>query len=58
MAKIVNLKRAKKQQDRAKNAAQAAENAAVYGESKIEKILRSTRDAQAKKMLDQHEIEE
>lgn len=58
MSKIVNLRQARKQASRMKKSAKASENAALHGRDKAQKMLEATRNDKARRMLDQHEIEE
>ena len=57
MTKIVNLNRARKDRDRMNKKSQGAENAAVYGRKKADKLLEATRDQKARKLLDDHKID-
>jgi hypothetical protein len=58
MTAPINLNRARKDKERAQQRAQADANAAKFGQSKAEKILAATRNAKAKRALDQHRIDE
>ena len=57
MTKIVNLNRVRKDRDRMNKKSQGAENAAVYGRKKADKLLEATRDQKAHKLLDGHKLD-
>ena len=54
MAEIVNLNAFRKQKARNEKAAKAAENRAVSGQSKAQKLLQAAKDALAAKRLMDH----
>ncbi|MBO6603548.1 MAG: DUF4169 family protein [Roseicyclus sp.] len=57
MSEIVHLNKARKIRSRAEKKAMADANAVKHGRSKAERMLDATRDAQARKLLDDHERE-
>ncbi|GLK67968.1 DUF4169 family protein [Hansschlegelia plantiphila] len=57
MAEIVNLRRARKQHQRAASEKQAAENRVRFGTTKQEKTLESARRARTERRLDEHRRE-
>jgi len=58
MAEIINLNRAKKARDRADEKAQADANAVKFGRTKAARIAQAAKSEKARKMLDQHELNE
>ncbi|MEM7318591.1 MAG: DUF4169 family protein [Pseudomonadota bacterium] len=58
MGKPVNLNRFRKDKARAEKKARADQNAVKFGRSKAEKDLDRARDAQARRDLDGHELDE
>jgi hypothetical protein len=54
----VNLNRARKDRDRAREKAQADANAVKFGRTKAERLLDAARAEQAKRRLDQAKFEE
>jgi len=58
MTTAINLNRARKDKERTERRAQATANAAKFGQTKAEKILAATRNANAARALDQHRIDE
>jgi len=54
---VTNLRTIRKQAERAKKSAQAAENAALHGRSKAQRVLEATQSARARSMLDAHRLE-
>jgi hypothetical protein len=57
MAKIINLRQAKKVRNRAKNRAEGTENAARFGRSKAQQSLESARLEKEQAGLDGHKRE-
>lgn len=57
MAKIINLKTARKQMTRKKKAAQASENAAKFGRTSGQKEAETAAAERQRRRLDQAEIE-
>ncbi|MCL6284281.1 DUF4169 family protein [Ruegeria sp. 2012CJ41-6] len=58
MAKVINLRRARKTAERTAKKSRAEVNAARHGRSKAEKDLARARQDKARRDLDGHEIEE
>ncbi|WP_424966833.1 MULTISPECIES: DUF4169 family protein [unclassified Dinoroseobacter] len=58
MAQITNLRTHRKQKARDDKRSASAQTAAVHGETKADRLLRLTRDAQEKRHLDQHYTED
>ncbi len=58
MAEIVNLRAARKARERAKDRAEADENAARFGRTKALKALERARAEKARETLDAHRREE
>ena len=58
MEKVTNLRQARKAQDRIKKAAQATENAVFHGRSKAQRLLEASQSEGARRMLDQHRLED
>jgi len=58
MADIVNLNRARKSRARDEKQKAAQVNAVKFGRTKAERLFDVMRDEKARKMLDQHEMEE
>lgn len=58
MAKVINLRRARKAAERAAKKTRAEHNAAKFGRSKAEKELARAEQDKARRDLDGHEIEE
>ena len=58
MADIVNLNRARKSRARVEKQKTADVNAVKFGRTKAERLIDVVRDEKARKMLDQHEMEE
>ncbi len=58
MSEPVNLNRARKDRDRAREKAQADANAVKFGRTKAERLLDAARAEQAKRRLDQAKFEE
>lgn len=58
MAEIINLKNARKQKVRAEKDVQAAQNRALFGRTKVEKLLQTAEQARAEKTIDGHKREE
>ena len=57
MSDIVNLRRARKQKNRERKQAEAAQNRAVFGRSKAEKRLTESERAHAEERLDARRLE-
>ena len=55
---VVSLKQARKIRSRAESKAQADANALRFGRTKAERVLEAARNAQARKALDQHRLDE
>lgn len=58
MAEIINLNRARKTQARDDSKVQADANAVKFGRSKAARIAEAAQSEKARKMLDQHELDE
>ncbi|MFA3915767.1 DUF4169 family protein [Ruegeria hyattellae] len=58
MAKVINLRRARKAAERTAKKSRAEVNAARFGRSKTEKDLTRAREDKARRDLDGHEIKE
>lgn len=58
MADIVNLNRVRKSRARVEKQKTADVNAVKFGRTKAERLIDVMRDEKARKMLDQHEMEE
>jgi len=58
MSEIVNLNRARKDRARESKRTQADANSVKYGRSKAARIAEATLNEKARKMLDQHELDE
>jgi len=58
MNKIVNLNRARKIRAREEKRAQADANAVKHGRTKAERIAEAARSEQARRVLDQHNMDE
>lgn len=58
MSDVTNLRQFRKQSERVKKRAQADENAVVHGMTKAQKVLNAAQNERARKMLDQHRIED
>ena len=58
MREIINLNRARKERAKSDKRRTANENAAKFGRSKAERIIDAARSDKARKMLDQHQLEE
>lgn len=58
MAEIINLNRARKTQARDDAKVQADANAVKFGRSKAARIAEAAQSEKARKMLDQHELDE
>jgi hypothetical protein len=58
MADIVNLNRVRKSRARVEKQKTADVNAVKFGRTKAERLIDVVRDEKARKMLDQHEMEE
>jgi hypothetical protein len=58
MSKITNLRQVRKQVDRVKKSVQATENASLHGRTKAQKVLEASQSARARKMLDEHRLED
>jgi len=58
MDEIINLNRARKTRAREEMRAQADANAAKHGRTKAERIAEAARSEQARRILDQHHMEE
>ena len=58
MGEVVNLNRFKKRGERAQSAKQAETNRARFGRTKSERTLDEQRADQAKRLLDQHRIDD
>jgi hypothetical protein len=56
--KIVSLRAVRKAQSRAEAKAQADANAAKFGRTKAERVLEAARREQARRLLDQHRLDE
>lgn len=57
MAQIINLNKARKQKSRTDSQKRAAENRVRFGRSKAEKQRAKTEAADAKRKLDQHQLD-
>jgi hypothetical protein len=57
MGKIVNLRKARKQAEKQKDAERAAANRIVHGRSKAERTLEATRTEKMRRTLDAHKID-
>ena len=58
MAEIINLRRIRKQKARADKEEQAAQNRALFGRTKAEKLKQAAEKAQADKHIDGHKRDE
>ena len=58
MSTPINLNKARKARDRAEAKRRADENAVKHGRTKAERLAKAARDANAKRLLDGHEIDE
>jgi len=58
MKQVVNLNKVRKQQSRAEAKAQADANAVKFGRTKAQRMLEAARTDKARKMLDQHGVDE
>ncbi len=58
MNEIVNLNRARKTRARAQKRVQADANAVKHGRTKAERIFEAARSEQARRLLDQHNMDE
>jgi len=58
MNEIVNLNRARKTRAREEKRVQADANAVKYGRTKAERIAEAARSEQARRILDQHHMDE
>lgn len=58
MAEIINLRNARKQKARADKEAQAAQNRALFGRTKAEKLKQASERALADKHIDGHKKDE
>ena len=58
MAEIINLRTIRKQKARAGKEAQAAQNRALFGRTKAEKLKQAAEKAQADKHIDGHKRDE
>ncbi|WP_457646757.1 DUF4169 family protein [Profundibacter sp.] len=58
MNEIVNLNRARKTRAREEKRAQADANAVKHGRTKAERIFDAARSEQARRILDQHHMDE
>lgn len=58
MAEIVNLNRARKNRARDQKRENADINSAKFGRTKAERVMQATRNENARKMLDQHIMDE
>lgn len=58
MGQVTNLRTIRKQKAREEKRVSASEKAALHGESKAERLLRSTRSEREKRHLDQHYTED
>ncbi len=58
MGQVVNLRRVRKQSARDREAARAAENRALHGQSKAQRQLTQARADKARHELDRHRMEE
>lgn len=58
MSDVTNLRQFRKQTERMKKRAEGAENAALHGRTKAQKVLEAAQSERARKMLDQHLIED
>ena len=58
MSEIVNLNRTRKTRDREDRQNIANTNAVKFGRSKAERISEAVRSDQARRMLDQHKLDE
>ena len=58
MSKIVNLNRARKQRARDEKTVVAEANTLKFGRTKAERIAEAAQNTKARKMLDQHELDE
>lgn len=57
MKDVINLRQARKQQDRATKKQRADENAAKHGRTKAQRMLEAARAAQARDRLDAQKFE-
>jgi Domain of unknown function (DUF4169) len=57
MGKIVNLRKARKQAEKQKDAERAAANRIVHGRSKAERTLEATSTEKMRRTLDAHKID-
>jgi len=55
---VVNLNKARKAQDRAKEKAQADANAVKHGRTKAQRLLEATQAEKARRALDQSKFDE
>lgn len=58
MSKITNLRQFRKASDRVKKREQGVENASLHGRSKAQKVLEASQSERARKMLDEHRLED
>jgi hypothetical protein len=58
MAEIINLKNARKQKARTAKEMQAAQNRALFGQTKAEKLRQASEKALAEKRIDGHKKDE
>lgn len=58
MGNVTNLRTARKQKAREEKRANASAKATLHGESKAERLLRTTRSEAEKRHLDQHYTED
>lgn len=58
MTQITNLRQFRKLSDRVKKRDQATENASLHGRSKAQKVLEASQSARARKMLDEHRLDD
>lgn len=57
MAEVVNLRKARKQAEKQKDAKRAADNRIVHGRSKAERVLETARAQKIRRFLDAHRID-
>jgi hypothetical protein len=58
MQKVTNLARARKQRARDEKRANSANNTAATGVTKAQRLLDASKNDQARKMLDQHALDQ
>jgi hypothetical protein len=57
MGEIINLRKARKRNEKSKDAERAASNRVVHGRTKAERALEAARSEQTRRYLDAHKID-